>query len=176
MPSAQSSNRHPRTMTILPWSIPFFSTKKKAVGSFLREVNVGIGYVPTPHTIITRNTTIDDGVHSWACPAVSPRSAGFACPVSLYGAKAFPPTRAERGQEPTVRRRSHAAGSGPNSRRSQRRIRRWNPQPVARTRALFKRPRRLRRLSDWALPTLNHVSMATDADDDDDGVGDYIIA
>ena len=158
-------------MTISPWSIPFFSTTKKAVGSFLREVNVGIGYVPTPHTIITRNTTIDDGVHSWACPAVSPRSAGFACPMSLYGAKAFLPTRAERGQEPTVRRQSHAAGSGPNYRRSRRcTIRRWNPQPVARTRALFKRPRRLRRLSEWAFPTPNHVSTATDADDDDDGI------
>jgi hypothetical protein len=139
------------------------------VGSFLREVNVGISYVPTPLAIITWNTTIDDGVHSWACPAVNPRSAGFVCPVSLYGAKAFPPTRAERGQEPTVRRRSHAAGSGLNYRHSRRRIRHRNPQPVARTQALFKRPRRLRRLGDWTFPTPNHVSTATDADDDDDG-------
>jgi len=161
MPSAQSSNRHPRIMTISPWSIPFFH--------FLHDVNIGTSYVPTPLAIITWNNTIDDGVHSWACPAVSPHSAGFACPVSLYGAKAFPPTRAERGQEPTVRRRSHAAGSGPNYRRSRRCIRRRNTQPVARTRALFKRPRRLRRLSDWTFPTPNHVSTATDADDDDDG-------
>ena len=108
-------------------------------------------------------------MHSWACPAVNPCSAGFACPVSLYGAKAFPPTRGECGQEPTVRQRSHAAGSGPNYRRSQRCIWRRNTQPVARTRALFKRPRRLRRLGDWTFLTPNHVSTATDADDDDDG-------
>ena len=143
MPSAQSPNQHPRIMTILPWSIPFFSTKKRVVGSFLPEVNVGISYAPTPLTIITWNITIDDGVHSWACPAVSPHSAGFTCPVSLYGAQAFLPTRAERGQEPTVHRRSHVAGSGPNYRRSRQCIRCQNPQPVARTRALFKQPRRL---------------------------------
>jgi len=168
MASAQSSNRHPRIMTISPWSIPFFSTKKRVVESFLREVNVGISYAPTPLAIITWNITIDDDVHSWACPAVSPRSAGFACPVSLYGAKVFPPTRAERGQEPTVRRRSHAAGSGFNYQHSRQRIQRRTPQPVARTRALFKRPRRLQRLGDWAFPTPNHVLTATDADDDDD--------
>ncbi len=99
-------------------------------GSFLRKVNVGISYVPTPLAILTWTTTIDDGMHSWACPAVSPRGAGLACPVSIYKAKATPPTRAERGQEPTLRRRSHAAGSGSNYRRSRRRIRRRNPQPV----------------------------------------------
>ena len=146
MPSAQSSNRHPRIMTISPWSIPFFSLKTRVVGSFLREVNVGISYAtPTPLAILKWNTTIDDGMPSWACPAVSPRSAGFACPVSLYGAKAVPPTREEHGQEPTARRRSHAAGSGSGSnyQRSRRRIRRRNPQSVAQTQALFKRPRRL---------------------------------
>ena len=41
--------------------------------------------------------------------------------------------------------------------------------PVAQTRALFKRPRRLRRLGDWAFPTPNHASSATDTDDDNDG-------
>ena len=168
MPSAQSSNRHPRIMTISPWSISLFSPKKRVVGSFLRKVNVGISYVPTLLAILTWTTTIDDGMHSWACPAVSPRGAGLACPVSIYKAKATPPTRAERGQEPTLRRRSHAAGSGSNYRRSRRRMRRRNPQPAIRTRALFKRPRRLRRLGDWAFPTLNHASTATDADDDDD--------
>ncbi len=85
MPSAESSNQHPRTMTISPWSIPFYSPQKKVVGSFLREVNVGIISTPTPLAILKWNTTIDDGLHSWACPAVSPCSAGFACPVSLYG-------------------------------------------------------------------------------------------
>ena len=150
MPSAQSSNRHPRIMTISPWLNHFFSTKKRVVGSFLREVNVGISCAtPTPLAILKWNTTIDDGVHSWACPAVSPRSAGFVCPVSLYGVKArTPPTRAERGQELPIRRRSHAAGSGPNYRRSRRRTRRRYPQPAAQTRAIFKRPRRLRRLGD----------------------------
>ena len=145
MPVAQSSNRRTRIMTISPWSIPSFSTEKRVVGSFLREVNVGISYAPTPLAIITWNITIDDGVHSWACPAVSPRSAGFACPVSSYGAKVIPPTRAERGQEPTVRQRGHVAGlgSGSNYLRLRRHIRRRNPHPVARTQALFKRPRRL---------------------------------
>ena len=139
-------------------------------GSFLREVNVGTSYTPTPLTIFKWNTTIDDGVLSWACPAVSPRSAGFACPVSLYGTKArIPPTRAERGQEPMIRRRSHAAGSGPNYQRSRRRIRRRNPHPVAQTRALFKRPRCLQRLGNWAFPTSNHALSTTDTDDNNDG-------
>ena len=47
------------------------------VGSFLREVNVGISCaIPTPLAILKWNTTIDDGMPSWACPAVSPRNAG----------------------------------------------------------------------------------------------------
>jgi len=41
---------------------PLFFTKKRVVGSFLREVNVGISYAPTPLAIITWNITIDDGV------------------------------------------------------------------------------------------------------------------
>ena len=106
---------------------------------------------------------------SWACPAVSPRSAGLACPVSLYGAKTIPPMRAERGQEPTICRRRHATGLGPNYRHSRRRKRRRDPPPVAQARALFKRPRCLQRLSDWAFPTPNHASSATDTDDDNDG-------
>ena len=140
------------------------------MGSFLLEVNIGIrGAIPTPLAILKWNTTIDDGMPSWACPAVSPHSAGVACPVSLYGEKARnPPTRAERGQELPIRRRSHATGSGPNYRRSRRRTRRRNPQPVAQTRAIFKRPRRLRRLGDWAFPTPNHATSATVADDDNE--------
>ena len=99
-------------MTLLPWSIPFFLTKKRAVGSFLREVNVGISYVPTPLAIITWNTTIDDGVHSWACPAVSPCSAGFACPVSLYGRRYVDKVmRQVRAQ--TTDARDEAYGAGP---------------------------------------------------------------
>jgi len=58
---------------------------------------------------------------------------------------------------------------GPKLSSSRRHIRHRNPHPVARTLALFKRPRRLRRLGDWAFPTPNHVSTTTDADDDDDG-------
>jgi len=142
MPLVQSSNRHPRIVTISPWSIPFFSPQTRVVGSLLREVNIGISCaIPTPLAILKWNTTIDDGMPSWACPAFSPHSAGVACPVSLYGEKARnPPTRAERGQELPIRRRSHATGSGPNYRRLRRCTRRRNPQPVAQTRAIFKRP------------------------------------
>ena len=86
--------------------------------------------------------------------------------MSLYGAKAILPTRAERGQEPMIRRQRHATGSGPNSRRSQQRIRHRIPPPIAQAQALFKRPRCLRRLSDWAFPTLNHALSATDVNDD----------
>ena len=168
MPSAQSSNRHPHIMTISPWSISLFSPKRRVVGSFLHEVNVGISYAPTPLAILTWTTTIDDGMHSWACPAVSPRGAGLACPVSLYGTKATPPTRAERGQVLLARRQRHAAGSGSNYRRSQQRIRRRTPQPVIQTRALFKRTRRLQRLGDWAFLSPTHASTATDAVSDDD--------
>jgi hypothetical protein len=166
-------------MVISPWSNPFFRPKKGRFADFLEAMNGEIGtnntslhLLPwrTPRWNTSRNgTNSDDGIPSWACPAVSPCSAGLACPVSLYGAKAIPPTREERGQEPTIRQRRHAAGSGPNYRRSRRCIRRQNPPPVAQTRALFKRPRRLRRLSDWAFPNPNHASPATDADDDNDG-------
>ena len=93
---------------------PFFPPQKRHIAVFLRTVNLGIDTTPpslvplgrkTPLGSTSRNGTFpDDGMPSWACPAVSPRSAGLACPVSLYGVKAIPPTRAERGQEPMIRR------------------------------------------------------------------------
>ena len=124
----------------------------------------------TPSGSKSRNGAIPgNGMPSWACPAVSLHSAGLACPVSLYGAKTIPPTRAERGQEPTICRRCHATGSGPDHRRTQHRQRHQDPPPpVAQARALFKRPQRLQRLSDWAFPSPNHALLATDADDDNE--------
>jgi hypothetical protein len=155
-------------MTILPWLIPFFSPKK-VVGCFLRKVNIGISYAPTHLAILTWNITIDDGVHSWACPAVSPRSAGFACPVSLYRAKAILPTRAERGQEPTVRfdevmRQVRAQTT--NACNDAYGAETPNQLPEHEH---CSNGHHLRRLGAWAFPTPNHASTATDADDDDDG-------
>ena len=72
---------------------PFFSPQKRVVGSFLREVNVGISCAtPTPLAILKWNTTIDiildedsrdDGMHLWQCPPVSPHEAGVVCPLVL---------------------------------------------------------------------------------------------
>ena len=113
MPLAQSPNRHPCIMAISPWSIPFFSPQKRVVGSFLREVNVGISSAPTPHTILKWNIIIDiisdkfsrdDGMHLWQCPSVSLHEANVVCPIVLYGAKTVPPTRAERRQKMRIRR------------------------------------------------------------------------
>ncbi len=161
------------------WSNPFFPPQKRRIAVFFRTVNMGMSTTPPSLVPLGRKTPLgstsrngmnpDDGMPSWACPAISPRSAGLVCPVSLYGAKAIPPTRAEHGQELTIRRRRHAAGLGQNNRHSRRRIQRRNPPPAARARALFKRPRHLQRLSDWAFPTPNHALSATDADDDNDG-------
>jgi hypothetical protein len=89
-----------------PWSIPFFFTTKRVVGSFLQEVDVGISSAPTPLVTLKWNTIIDiisneysrdDGMlHLWQCPSVSPHEANVVCPIVLYGAKTVPPTRAER--------------------------------------------------------------------------------
>ena len=187
MPSAQSSNRHPRIMTISPWSIPFFSPQKRVVGSFLREVNVGISCAtPTPLDILKLNTTIniisdkysrDDGMlHLWQCPSVSPHEANVVCPIVLYGAKTVPPTRAERRQQTSIRRRHCTIGTGPNHRRSQRRHLRRNPRPITQTRPLFYTPRRQKQLRDWAFPHTNdshEASGSTYEDDDDDDTTDF---
>ena len=90
---------------------------------------------------------------------VSPRSTGLACPVSLYGEKTVPPRRSERNNTPTTRRRRHAPGSGPNHRRSLRRQRRRTPPSAIAIHVSFKRPKRLRRLIKWTLPSL-HISSA----------------
>jgi hypothetical protein len=152
---------------------PFFSPQQRRIAVFLRTINRGTGTAPPSLVPLggrkpRRSKSADDGIPPWACPAVSPRSAGLACPVSLYGAKTIPPTRAERGEEPAIRRRRHAAGSGPNYRRSRQRIRRRNPPPATPMQALFTWPRCLRRLSDWAFLNPNHALPMTDSDDDKD--------
>ncbi len=145
---------------------------------FLRTINRGTGTAPPslaplggrkPCRNTSANNNSADGIPPWACPAVSPRSAGLTCPVSLYGAKTTPPTRAERGQETTTRRQRHAAGSGPNYRHSRWRILRQNPPPATPTQALFTWPQCLQRLSDWAFPNPNHVLPTTDSIEDKDG-------
>ena len=98
------------------------------VGSFLREVNVGISSAPTPLAILKWNTLTDsvpdmdardDGMHSWQCPPGSPQDAGLMCPIVLYRAKTVPPTSVERQQKMLIRRQHYTIGTGPNHRRSQ---------------------------------------------------------
>ena len=104
---------------------------------------------------------------SWYCPAVSPHSAGLVCPVFLYGAKTVPPTRAERQQKSVSRRRRHVVGSGPNYRRSRRRLSLRNPPGVHPGRAIFKQSRHARRLNLWAFPSPDgsaHNAIETDED------------
>ena len=115
-------------------------------------------------------------MHLWQCPPVSPCTAGVACPVVLYEAKTVPPTRAERRQETTIRRRHCTAGTGPNHRRSRRHHLRRNPRPVTQQRSLFYAPHRQRQLSDWAFPSTNdsndphEASVPTYENDDDDTI------
>ncbi len=160
-----------------PWSNPFFPPQKRRLAVFLRTINSGISTVPLPlfplggqrprWTALT-SAPPPNGIPPWACPAGSPRSVGLACPVSLYGARTTPPTRAERGQEAPPCRRRHGAGSGPNHRRSRRCLRRRTTLLAPPTRALFTRPRCPRQLQDWVLPTQAHTPLAiTTADDGD---------
>ena len=151
-PLASSRFWHLCTMAEPSWLTPFFPPQKRHIADFLRTVNMGISTTPpslvplrqkTPLGSTSRNRTIpNNSMPSWTCPAVSLRSAGLACPVSLYGAKGIPPTRAERGQEPTIRQQRHVTGSGPNYQRLQQCIQCRNPPP-AQAQALFKQPRLL---------------------------------
>ena len=148
MPSAQSRRRQPDTAVILPWSNPFFPPQKRRIANFLQTVNVGISSLPPSLFPLGRNGTTDrvskaiadaGPTPSWYCPVVSPHSAGLVCPVFLYGAKTVPRIRAERQQKSVSRRRRHIVGSGPNYRRSRRRLSRRNPPGVHPARAIFKR-------------------------------------
>ena len=164
---------------------PFFFTTKKVVGSFLREVNVGISSAPTPLAILKWNTFTDsvpdmdardDGMHSWQCPPVSPHDAGVVCPIVLYGAKTVPPTRAERRQKTSIRRRHCTIGTGPNHRRSQRCHLQHNPRPITQTRPLFYTPCHRKQLRDWAFPHTNdshEASGSTYEDDDGNNTTDF---
>jgi hypothetical protein len=163
---------------------PFFPQQKRAVGSFLREVNVGIRSAPTPLAILKWNTFTDsvpdmdarDGcMHSWQCPPVSPHDVGVVCPIVLYGAKTVPPTRAERRQKTSIRRRHCTLGTGPNHRRSQRRHLRRNPRPITQTRSLFCTPRRRKQLRDWVFPHTNdsHEAPGSTYKDDDNDTTDF---
>jgi hypothetical protein len=155
------------------------------VGSFLREVKVGISSAPTPLAILKWHTFADsvpgmdardDGMHLWQCPPVSPHDAGVVCPIVLYGAKTVPPTRAERRQKTSIQRRHCTIGTGPNHRRSQRRHLRRNPRPITQTRPLFYTPRRQKQLRDWAFPHTkdsHEASGSTYEDDDDDDTTDF---
>ncbi len=93
MPSVKRQNRHPRTMSILQWSTPFFPPQKRRIASFLPAVNVGISTTPTTLIILRLNTPInilpieavsDDSTPLWSCPPVSPRSAGVVCYPPLW--------------------------------------------------------------------------------------------
>ncbi len=100
MPLAQSSNRHPRTTAIPPWLIPFFPPQKRRIASFLQAINLGISTPPTALVILQWNTPIggvpdaaasDNGVHSWPCPPISPRSARKSVPLPpLWGEDGAP--------------------------------------------------------------------------------------
>ncbi len=157
------------------WSIPFFPPKKRLIAGFLRTVNVGTSTNPTSLVLLGRRKPSggtstddafpDDSMPSWACPAVSPRSAGLACPMSLYGEKTVPPRRSERDKTPITRRRRHVPGSGPNRRRSLRQQRRRTPPSAAAVHDLFKRPKRLRRLIEWTLQSHYFVPAEDDHDE-----------
>ena len=144
---------------------PFFPPQKRVVGSFLREVNVGISSAPTPLAILKWNIIIDiisdkysrnDGMHLWQYPSVSPHKANVVCPIVIYGAKTVPPTRAERRQKMRIRRQHHTSGTGPNRRHAQRRHLKCNPRPIVQQRPLFYAPCRRKQLRDWAFPHNDH--------------------
>ena len=152
MPLAQSRRRQPHTGVILPWSNPFFPPQKRRIANFLQTVNVGISSLPPSLFPLGQNDTTDrvskaiadaGPTPSWYFPAVSPRSAGLVCPVFFYGVKMVPLTRAEHQQKPASGRRRHAVGSGPNYRRSQRRLSRRTPpestqrKPYSNDRAMY---------------------------------------
>ncbi len=169
-PSASCRSRHCHTMAVPSWLIPFFPPQKRPIASFFQSVNVGTGTDPPSLVPLGRRKSSsststdtafpDNGTFSWTCPAVSPRSAGLACPVALYGDKTVLPRRSEGRIIP--RRRHHAPNSGPNHRRSLRRQQRRTPQPELATRVLFKRPKQLRRLIKWPLP--GHLFLPTVSD------------
>ena len=97
------------------------------------------------------------------------------CPIILYRAKTVPPTRAERRQKTSIRRRHCTIGTGPNHRRSQRRHLRRNPRPITQTRSLFCTPRRRKQLRDWVVPHTNdsHEAPGLTYEDDDNDTTDF---